>query len=172
MRPNLVVFVALLLMCCVAALAQAPAPATNLVLGTWTLNLEKSTYSPGRPPRSSVRQFTAVENGFIVSTISGISTQGIPTFTLSAARYDGKNYPLYNQVTLTDMMINGTKTPNTQAYKVIDTYTVEITNRQNGKVTTTLTRTVSNDGKTMTLITKGTNAQGQPVHNVEVFDRQ
>ena len=172
MRPNVVVFVALLLVCGVVALAQTPAPSANLVLGTWKLNIEKSTYSPGGPPRSNLRQFTAVENGFIVSTISGISAQGIPTFTLSAARYDGKNYPLYNQVTLADMMINGTKTPNTQAYRVIDAHTVEITNRQNGKLTTVLTRTVSRDGKTMTLVTKGTNAQSQPVHNVEVFDRQ
>jgi hypothetical protein len=172
MRPNLIVFVALLLACCLAALAQAPVPNANSSLGTWKLNIEKSTYSPGGPPRSSVRQFTAVENGYIVSTISGISAQGIPTFALSAARYDGKDYPQYTQVTLTDMMINGTKTPNTQVYKIIDNYAVEITNRQKGKVTTILTRTVSRDGRTMTMTTKGTNAQGQPVNNVEVFDRQ
>ena len=172
MRPNLVVFVAPLLVCCAAALAQTRAPSANSSLGTWKLNIEKSTYSPGVPPRSSVRQFTAVENGFIVSTISGISPQGIPTFALSAARYDGKDYPQYTQVTLTDMMVKGTKTPNTQVYRIIDDYAVEITNKQNGKVTTILTRTVSRDGRTMTMTTKGTNAQGQPINNVEVFDRQ
>ena len=150
----------------------APAPTSNKVLGTWKLNLEKSKFSPGEPPRSNVRQFVARPDGFIVSTISGISAQGIPTFTMSAVRYDGKNYRLYNQVTLADMMVNGTKTPNTQAYKVIDAYTVEITNKENGRVTTVLTRTVSNDGKTMTTVTKGTNALGQPVNNVEVFNRQ
>ena len=172
MRSSVFVFAAILGLCSVAVSAQLPTPASNPVLGTWKLNPEKSSYSAGQPPRSNVRQFTAVEDGYIVSTISGISAQGIPTFTLSAARYDGKNYPIYNQITLVDMMINGTKTPNTQAYKVIDAYTVEITNKQNGRVTTVLTRTVSKDGKTMTLVTKGTNAQGQPVHNVEIFDRQ
>ena len=151
---------------------KAPAPTSNLVLGTWKLNLEKSRYNPGQPPKSNVRQFVAFPDGFIVSTISGISAQGIPTFTMSAARYDGKNYPLYNQVTLAEMMMNGTKTRSTQAYKVIDDYTVEITNRESGKVTTVLTRKVSNDRKTMTLVTKGTNAQGEPVDNVEVFDKQ
>ena len=152
--------------------AQLPAPTSNVVMGTWKLNFETSTYNPGQAPRSNVRQFIALPDGFIVSTISGISAQGIPTFTMSAARYDSKNYPLYNQITLADFMVNGTKTPMTQAYKVIDDYTVEITNREYGKVTTVLTRTVSKDRKTMTLITKGTNALGQPVHNVEIFEKQ
>ena len=150
----------------------APAPTSNKVLGTWKLNLEKSKFSPGEPPRSNVRQFVARPDGFIISTISGISAQGIPTFTMSAARYDGKNYRLYNQVTLAELMMNGTKSQTTQSYKVIDDYTVEITNRENGKVTTVLTRTVSKDLKTMTLVTKGANAQGQPINNVEVFDKQ
>jgi hypothetical protein len=150
----------------------APPDTSNKALGTWKLNLEKSKFSPGEPPRTNVRQFVARPDGFIVSTISGISAQGIPTFTMSVARYDGKNYRLYNQVTLAELMMHGTKTPTTQAYKVIDDYTVEITNRENGKVTTVLTRTVSRDLKTMTLVTKGTNTQGQAVNNVEVFDKQ
>jgi hypothetical protein len=152
--------------------APLPAPISNVVLGTWKLNPEKSRYSSGESPRSNVRQFIALPDGFIVSTISGISAQGIPTFTMSAARYDGRNYPIYNQVTLADFMVKGTKTPNAQAYKVIDEHTVEITNRESGKVTTVLTRTVSRDRKVMTLVTRGTNAQGQAVNNVEIFERQ
>ena len=150
----------------------APAPTSNVVLGTWKLNPEKSNYGPAQPPRSSVRQFIALPDGFIVSTISGISAQGIPTFTMSAARYDGRNYPLYNQVSLANFMMKGTKTPATQAYKVIDDHTVEITNRENGKVTTVLRRTISADRRTMTVVTKGTNAQGQAVDSVEVFEKQ
>ena len=91
---------------------------------------------------------------------------------MSVARYDGKNYRLYNQVTLAELMLKGTKSPTTQAYKVIDDYTVEITNRENGKLTTTLRRTVSRDLKTMTVVTKGTNAQGEAVDNLEIFDKQ
>src|SRR5262245_56349582 len=85
----------------------APAPTSHKLLGTWKLTLEKSQFSPGEPPRVNVRQFVARPDGFIVSTISGISAQGIPTFTMSVARYDGKNYRLYNQVTLAELMMNG-----------------------------------------------------------------
>ena len=35
-----------------------------------------------------------------------------------------------------------------------------------------LTRVVSQDGKTMTITSKGTNAQGQTVNNVNVFEKQ
>ena len=36
----------------------------------------------------------------------------------------------------------------------------------------TLKRVVSQNGKTMTVTVKGTNAQGQAVNNVVVFDKQ
>ena len=37
---------------------------------------------------------------------------------------------------------------------------------------TTQTSTVSSDGKTRTVTTKGVNAKGQPVNNVAVYERQ
>jgi hypothetical protein len=39
-------------------------------------------------------------------------------------------------------------------------------------VAQTLRRVVSKDGKTMTVTTKGTNAQGQAVNNVAVFAKE
>jgi ribosomal protein S18 len=44
--------------------------------------------------------------------------------------------------------------------------------KKDGKVVQTLTRVVSEDGKTMTVRVKGTNAQGQPVDNVAVREKQ
>jgi hypothetical protein len=41
-----------------------------------------------------------------------------------------------------------------------------------GKVTSTNTRTVSADGKTMTIEQKSTDASGRAVLNVELFERQ
>jgi hypothetical protein len=39
-------------------------------------------------------------------------------------------------------------------------------------VIATLRRVVAQDGKTMTVTVKGTNAQGQPTNNVLVFEKQ
>jgi hypothetical protein len=44
--------------------------------------------------------------------------------------------------------------------------------KKGGKVTTTQTSAVSSDGKTRTVTTTGTDAAGQTVNNVAVYDRQ
>jgi hypothetical protein len=56
--------------------------------------------------------------------------------------------------------------------KRIDARTTVHTDKKDGKVVLTLTRVVSQDGKTMTVTTKGTNPQGQTVDNVAVWEKQ
>lgn len=50
----------------------------------------------------------------------------------------------------------------TIALTAVDPYTVTFNTIVDGKITGTGKRIVANDGKTMTIETKGTNAQGQP----------
>jgi hypothetical protein len=50
--------------------------------------------------------------------------------------------------------------------------TTKTVNKKGGKITTSSTNVVSSDGKTRTLTTTGTNALGQTVNSVAVFDRQ
>jgi len=47
----------------------------------------------------------------------------------------------------------------------------ERTDSKGGKAVQTFIRVVSKDGKTMTVTIKGTNAQGQAVNNVVVFEK-
>ena len=54
----------------------------------------------------------------------------------------------------------------------LDASTVQTIAKKAGKTTTTQTSTVSKDGKTRTVTTKGTNGKGQAVHNVAVYERQ
>jgi hypothetical protein len=77
------------------------------------------------------------------------------------AEYDGKDYPITRDPTRDVIFAER-----------IDACTTRTTNKKNGKITTTSSRAVPKDGKTMTLTTTGTNAQGQPVNNVMVCDRQ
>lgn len=56
--------------------------------------------------------------------------------------------------------------------KRIDARTMGRTNKKGEKVVATSTWVVSEDGKTMTVTTKGTNAQGQATNNVTVWDKQ
>jgi hypothetical protein len=54
----------------------------------------------------------------------------------------------------------------------VNANTVKTISKKNGKVTTTQTSTVSGDGKTRTVTTTGTNAAGQTVNNVAVYEKQ
>ncbi|HYR85621.1 MAG TPA: hypothetical protein VE422_16145 [Terriglobia bacterium] len=170
MAKNLIVAGLLFLIACASFLAQTPA-GKNPIVGTWRLNLEKSKFESGPPPKGQTRQYSQRRDGLIVANIWSINARGNPSFTQTVSKYDGKEYGQYNQTTLETFQATGAQTGNTQAFAVVDTFTVDITNKVDGRVTVTSRRTVSEDGKTMTHVVKGTNAQGKPYTNVLVFDR-
>lgn len=131
--------------------------------GTWTLSVEKSSYSPGPSPKSSTRTHEDRGNGSIRVTTQGVNAQGNPTFSQYTYRLDGKDYPI---------TVRGSESVSTVSLKGVDAFTASFTNKLDGAVTSTGTRTVSPDGKTMTITTKGKTAQGQPMHNVAVWERK
>jgi hypothetical protein len=75
--------------------------------------------------------------------------------------YDGKDRPQ-----------TGHADADTLSLKRIDAFTAEFTQKRPGKVVMTGRRTLSRDGKVMTLTTKGTNARGRTVNNVEIFEKR
>ena len=91
----------------------------------------------------------------------GVDAEGKPTATQYTANFDGKDYP-----------ITGSQNADTVSLKRIDARTTERTGKKGDKVVQTMTRVVSQDGKTMTNTVKGTNAQGQTVNNVAVWEKQ
>jgi hypothetical protein len=143
------------------------AQATDPLVGTWKLNVAASTYSPGPPPQSNTRTVEDWGGGLFVSIAKGVDSKGNPTWAQAAYRYDGKDYPYA-----------GSTTPGTSpsfvtvAAKRVDANTQELTAKIDGKVASTTTYTFSKDGKTLTARQKGTNAQGQPINNVAVWDKQ
>jgi hypothetical protein len=140
----------------VVLLAQA-----NPAIGTWTLNLEKSTYSAGRPNiKSQIIRIEPFEDGF-KTTVDGIDLKGQTTHTERVGKFDGKDNPVV-----------GAAPGTTVAYSLIEPQTYQILNKVNGKVTTTTRTVVAPDGKSFTNTTTGYTAQGQMVHNVVVYDRQ
>jgi hypothetical protein len=94
-------------------------------------------------------------------TAEFVNADGTRTTTQYTANFDGKNSPL-----------TGSQIADTVSLKRVDARTTVRTDKKGDKVAQTLTRVVAQDGKTMTVTTKGTNAQGQAVNNVAVFDKQ
>ncbi len=151
----------------VLSLVTVSAQGADPWVGTWKVNVAASTYSPGPPPKSNTRTIEDWGGGVFVSTAKGVNGQGNPTWAHYTFRFDGKDYP-YAASTLPGASALFT----TIAIKRGDAGTWAATSKVNGKVTTTTTYTISKDGKTVTGRQKGTNAQGQSVSNVIVFDRQ
>ena len=61
----------------VAAVPQAGLAQNDPAIGTWKLNLAKSTYSPGPPPRSQTITTQAEGQGHKF-TVEGVDAQGNP----------------------------------------------------------------------------------------------
>jgi len=133
-------------------------------IGTWKLSLAKSEDDPGTARRSSTLTFEDRVGGVTLFTCEGIDAQGNRIFEQYAAKDDGKDYPFLQL---------GAKAALSVSRKRVDAYTLVTTFKADGKVVNeTVTETVSKDGKTMTVTVKGTNAQGQRVNYLHVYERQ
>jgi hypothetical protein len=141
-------------------ISSGQAQAEDSIVGTWTLNVAKSTYSPGPPPKSLTVKFEAAGDG-IKSTADTVAADGTTTHTEYTADYDGKDYPL-----------KGTKDADTVSLKRVDANSTVRTDKKAGKVVRTYTRKLSADGKTMTTTITGTNEQGQTINNTVLLERQ
>ena len=140
------------------------AVAADPFAGTWKLNLEKSKFSPGPAPQSRTLKIEAQENGY-KAVVDSVDSQGKPTHTEMTINYDGKDNPLTRTA-------GGQSGELTIATKKIDATTHESVIKLGGKEVQVMREVVSRDGKTLTRISKGMNAQGQEVNNTVVFDRQ
>jgi hypothetical protein len=136
--------------------ADAPDP----IVGKWTLNLEKSKFSPGPAPKSQTRTYSQSAEGTSVS-ISGVAADGSPISQQATYKYDGKDYPF-----------KGSPDFDSLSLKRVAANTVKATLKRGGKVVGTTTRTISADGKVLTLASKGTDAKGAAYDDVDVLDKQ
>jgi len=133
-------------------------------LGTWKLNVAKSTFTPGPPIKGDTRSYEVNDAGWLIVTTETIQPDGARTGVRFAAKFDGKPYPQIGRFAPTVTLIT---------YEPVDKRTLKYTQFDvNGKVNSTNTRTVSPDGRTMTIEQRTTNAAGHPVVNVELFERQ
>jgi hypothetical protein len=129
-------------------------------IGTWTLNVEKSKFTPGPGPKSGTRTYAQTADG-VALTYSGVAADGSPISGQSTFKYDGKDYPM-----------TGSPDFDTISLKRVNATTVKSVQKKNGTVIGWTTRSVSAHGKVLTLSSKGKNAKGAPFHSVAVYDKQ
>ena len=135
----------------------------NPLVGKWKINLAKTKYNAGTPPKNQVITYDMVGDALRL-TAEIDNAQGHQTNSYTA-KYDGKDYPF------TSTARDAAK-GQTVRLKRIDAKTTQRTTYFKGKQIGTVTEVVSKDGKTLTRTQKGVNPQGQPIDNVQVLDKQ
>jgi hypothetical protein len=145
-----------------AAGPNARTQSTDPWMGTWKVNLAKSTYKPG--PKPTVAGTVKMEPmaGSFKTTIDATNPQGQATHTETVGKFDGKDKP-----------VTGAPTPNTTAaYNRINGRTFEVMGKVDDKPTVTTRVVVSADGKSLTATQTGKNDRGENVNNVIVAEKQ
>jgi hypothetical protein len=139
----------------------ASAQNTDPVIGTWKLDVAKSTYKPGPAPKSSTVVVEAAGGKGIKVSVDAVNADGSPSKWGFTTQRDGKEVPVTgNPMFDTATSTQSSPTAGATEYKKGD------------KVVYTTKLALSKDGKTMTLTSTGTDAKGQAVHNVSVYTKQ
>jgi hypothetical protein len=136
--------------------AQTP----GVMPGMWTLDVAKSSYSPGPKPKSQHAVLTAIPNG-IRTVADRVEADGKVVHFEWNGTFDGKDHPVI-----------GDPARDTVSVRKIDNYTLEVTNKKGGKVTTVLHSDYAKDGKTRVETITGTDSQGRAVRNVTYWNKQ
>ena len=129
--------------------------AADPVVGTWHLNVAKSRYDPGPPPKSQTRIYRE-EDGGVKAVVITVYKNGNSDTVHYAANYDGKEHP-----------VDGSPDTDGILMQRIDDYTAESVLTHAGHTIGTARRTVSRDGQTMTITFKGSE-----VNNTAFYEKE
>jgi hypothetical protein len=154
----------ILVVCAVCLQAQKEARSADApkIVGTWKLNLAKTTFA-GAPLKSRTLKWEW-DGETLKHTAETVDAKGTQTVARFNAKSDGKDYPVFE---------NGSKSPLRYVrMKLLNPYQIEITSRKDGKDLTTFRHTISNDNKTDTITQTGQTVAGEQGKEVLVYDRQ
>ena len=128
-------------------------------MGTWKLNEAKSKIPSGVPKNSTVVYEPSGDT--VKVTVDGTDPAGKPVHSEWTGKWDGKDYP-----------VTGDPNSDTRSYVWSSQHHLALKAKKGGKVTTTGTIYLSPDGKTRTVTSTTTDAQGKKVKVTTVYDKE
>lgn len=153
MKPR--TFVAALALCLVTATGCF---AQEVHMGTWKLNEAKSKIPAGATKNHTVVYEAAGDSIKII--VDGTDAAGNAAHNEWTGKFDGKDYAL-----------TGDPTADTRAYRKVGARTLAMTIKKAGKVTVTGRIIVTANGKSRTVTTTGTDANGKKFTTTAVYDK-
>ena len=158
---------ALISLLALAASLPNKVAAQEALAGTWKQNTAKSKYEPAElAAKSGTTTYTFTGNT-VTTTVDQVNAKGQKVHIEYTATLDGADHPWKGT-------IDGKPNLGQDAvsFKKLDAHTYHVENKLKGKVLTTNHIVVAADGKSRTTTMTGTNADGQKIHNVVVYDKQ
>jgi hypothetical protein len=128
-------------------------------VGTWKLDEAKSKIPAGASKNTSV--VYTPEGDSYKCVVDGVDADGKPAHNEWTGKFDGKEYP-----------VSGDPTSDNRAITKVDARHYKLVGMKDGKPILTGTIVFSADGKTRTLTTNTTDANGKKVTSTFVYDRQ
>jgi len=150
------ILASLVVFLCGALVGLAAETDLSKFMGTWKLDEGKSKFAPGASKNTTVT-YTASGDSITV-TSDGTDKDGKPTHTEWTGKFDGKDYP-----------VTGETAYDTRSYTPASHHSLSMTIKKGGKTVATGTINLSNDGKSRTVITKGSEPS---MNNTAVYDKQ
>jgi hypothetical protein len=130
----------------------------DVVVGAWELDLSRSTFTPGPPPRAEIRTYQQEHEGIKAEILTTQADGQVNRIEYVAS---------YNDVVA---VVTGSKETDAIRLKRVDAYTAESQLSLGGKVVAQAKRVISRDGQTMTITFERT--APTVVKNVEVYRRR
>lgn len=145
-----------------SVVAILPAFAANRTLGTYKLNIAKSSYAPGPTPVQDLTVTRELSSGGITQTTDGALAGNIPFHASYRTKGDGVEVP-----------VTGNAPFKTIAVKQVDANTTTDQRMNAGNSYRANGRTVfTHHGNRMTVTIKGINGAGQAFTQILVFEKQ
>jgi len=135
--------------------------AADPFVGSWKLDMEKSSTAKGKATEQRSTTYVAIPNGYQETAQIGSGPKGQWSLLL-----DGKEHEA------PDMNIVKITGATSQLAKRVSGNVLEIAYRRDGKTVATNRTEVSVDGKVLTMTTNGTRVDGSKLHNVWVYVRE
>jgi hypothetical protein len=157
---KLLLSAALAFVAAIGGVAIAGAPAADPVVGTWRLNVSKSSFIAGPALKAQTRIYSQ-SGPSITLVMKSMGADGSEATSQTTYQLDGKDYP-----------VKGNADFDSLSPQQVDGNTAKFTLKRGGKTVGMTSRTVSKDGKTLTSSMKLTTAKGEASENELVFDKQ
>jgi hypothetical protein len=131
-------------------------------LGTWHLNVEKSTWVPGPAPyKRGTWAIRPAEGDRVLMVYNLVGVRGGVTHMEWIGRFDGADYPM-----------QGPDAPVTYAYTPIDDRTLSLVVKVDGNIAATAKVTLLPDGRTIATETTSNNARLGRVTTTSVYEKR